>query len=357
MFKLKVMKVVLKKVKDLIPYENNPRINEDSINYVANSIKRFGFQQPIVIDANNVIVCGHTRLEASKQLNLVEVPCVVVDNLSEEEIKAYRLADNKVAESSDWDVKKLNIELGDLELSDINMEDYGFEVLENDFFTDTYKENERERTMDGYNLDDYNANRVEGKYDMPKLKACNTTPTDLIGFNYMLSSKNKDCGIHFYIDDYQFERIWNSPHDYLEKLSEYECILTPDFSLYVEMPMAMKIWNVYRSRLIGQIMQDYGLKVIPTISWCEEETFEFCFDGLPKNATLSISTIGVKNSKESMKVWKKGVDEMVKRLTPKKILVYGGKVDYDFGNIKVIYYDNHVTENMKKEKNNGIEGI
>lgn len=351
---MKDLKIVMMNVKDLIPYDNNPRINDNSVEYVKNSIKNFGFKVPLVIDKNNVVVCGHTRLKASEELNLKEVPCVVADDLSEAQIKAFRLADNKVSEMSLWDKKKLDIELEDIRLEDIDMEEYGFTLASDDFFVEDYKENERERTMDAYNLDDYDHKRTEGKYDMPKIKACNTTPSDLIGFNYMLSSKNKECGIHFYIDDYQFERIWNNPHDYLEALSEYECVLTPDFSLYTEMPMAMKIWNTYRSRLIGQIMQDYGIKVIPTISWCEEETFEFCFDGLPKNATLSISTIGIKNSKESMKMWKKGVDEMIQRLNPKKLLVYGGQVDYDFGKIKVIYYDNHVTENMKKEKSDEI---
>ena len=94
--------------------------------------------------------------------------------------------------------------------------------------------------------------------------------------------------------------------------------------------------------------QRMGLTVIPTVSWCEEETFDFCFDGLPKKATLSISTIGVKKEDYSFGLWKEGVDEMIKRLKPKTLLIYGGQVDYDYGNIKVVYYANKVTERMKK---------
>jgi hypothetical protein len=181
---------------------------------------------------------------------------------------------------------------------------------------------------------------------MPVIEPVTYIPKDLIGFNYALTSKNKDCGIHFYIDDYQFERVWNQPQSYIDKLSEFDCMLTPDFSLYTDMPIAMQIWNVYRSRLIGQIAQRNGMIVIPTVSWCREDSFAFCFDGLPKRATLSISTIGVKNDDYNFGLWKAGVDEMIKRLQPKTLLIYGGKVDYDYGNIKTIYFENKVTERM-----------
>lgn len=346
------MEIISKKIEELRPYENNPRNNDEAVEYVVNSIKEFGFKVPIVIDKNNTIVCGHTRYKACQQLGINEVPCIIASDLSKEQIKAFRLADNKVSEKSSWNGELLQLELDDI--VNIDMEQFDFKIID-EFFDEEYKENERNRTVDGYNLDEYNNKKTEGFYDMPKIKACNITPKDLIGFNYMLTSKNKECGIHFYIDDYQFERVWNNVNDYIERLKEYQCVLSPDFSLYKEMPMAMKIWNVYRSRLIGQVFQENGIRVIPTVSWCEKETFDFCFDGLPHNATLSISTIGVKEDKESFKIWKKGVDEMISKLTPKKLLVYGGKVDYDFGNIKVIYYDNHVTENMKAKKENKDE--
>ena len=338
------MEIIYKKLKELKPYANNPRKNDDSVELVANSIKEFGFKVPIVVDKNNEIIAGHTRLKATKSLKLDLVPCIVADDLNDEQIKAFRLADNKVAEKSEWDIPLLDLELD--KITNIDMEKFDFHIAEDDYFEE-YKENERHRTVDSYNLNEFDKSRCEGFYQMPTIKACNYTPKDLIGFNYMLTSENKVCGIHFYVDDYQFERIWNNPYEYVERLREYQCVLTPDFSLYVNMPMAMKIWNIYRSRLIGQMLQDNGLKVIPTVSWCEKETFKFCFDGLPKNATLSISTIGVKEDKKAFKIWKDGVDEMIKRLTPKKILIYGGKVDYDFKDIRVKYYNNHVTENMK----------
>lgn len=131
------MEIINKKVEELIPYENNPRFNDDAVEYVANSIKEFGFKVPIVIDKNGVIIAGHTRYKASMELGLTEVPCIVADDLSEEQIKAFRLADNKVSEKASWDFELLSEELNDL---DLNMEDYGFEDL--DFNID----NEIERT-------------------------------------------------------------------------------------------------------------------------------------------------------------------------------------------------------------------
>lgn len=137
------MEIVNKKIEELRPYENNPRINDDAVEYVANSIKEFGFKVPIVIDKNNVIVAGHTRYKASIELGLSEVPCIVADDLNEEQIKAFRLADNKVSEQASWNFDLLNIELEDL---DIDMNQFGFENIDidwdnvNELTEDTYEE-------------------------------------------------------------------------------------------------------------------------------------------------------------------------------------------------------------------------
>lgn len=119
------MKIINKKIEELTPYENNPRNNQEAIEYVANSIQNFGFKVPLVIDKNNVIVCGHTRYESAKKLGMGEVPCIVADDLTEEQIKAYRLADNKVGEIASWDFEALDIELDDI---DMDMEQFGFDV-------------------------------------------------------------------------------------------------------------------------------------------------------------------------------------------------------------------------------------
>ena len=136
------MEVKMIKVEELKPYKNNPRHNEEAVKYVANSIKKFGFKVPIVIDKNRVIVAGHTRYKASLELGLKEIPCIIADDLNDEQIKAYRLADNKVSERATWDYDLLDLELNDI--LDINMEDFGFaiqdinlDINDEDFIQDT----------------------------------------------------------------------------------------------------------------------------------------------------------------------------------------------------------------------------
>lgn len=120
------MEIVEKKVSELKAYENNPRKNDNAVEAVANSIREFGFKVPIVIDSNNVIVCGHTRLKAAIQLGMETVPCIVASDLTEEQIRAFRLADNKTNELAEWDFEKLNLEIEGIE--NIDLGDFGFEV-------------------------------------------------------------------------------------------------------------------------------------------------------------------------------------------------------------------------------------
>lgn len=112
------------KIQDIIPYDKNPRINDDSVDKVAASIREFGFKVPIMLDSKNVIIAGHTRLKAAKKLKLKELPCVYADDLSDEQVKALRLADNKVGESSLWDEDLLSEELSGI--LNIDMDDFGF---------------------------------------------------------------------------------------------------------------------------------------------------------------------------------------------------------------------------------------
>jgi len=340
------MKVKEIEIEKLIPYENNPRHNDNAVEAVANSIREFGFQQPIVVDKNMVVVAGHTRLKGAQTLGLKTVPIVVADGLTDEQIRAYRLADNKVGELATWDTKTLEIELGAIE--GIDMEDFGFELPDLDDTDDGYYGDAREATANHYNMDYIDESRLDGKWGMPIIMPTQHIPQDLISFNYVLSTNEFDKGVHFYIDDYQFERIWTRPEFYIKKLMEYDCVLTPDFSLYTEMPLAMQVWNVYRSRLIGQMMQDRGIKVIPTLSWCRPDSYEFCFDGLSKGGVVSVSTIGVKRQESANDLWFMGMDEAMKRLEPSAVVVYGGDIGYDFGNTKVIYISNHNADRLKE---------
>ena len=338
-------------IKDLKPYENNAKIHgEKQIERLQSSIKEFGFVSPILIDKNNVVIAGHGRLEAATRLGLEKVPCVCIEGLSEAQKKAYILADNRLSElDTRWNLDLVQKELETIDI-DFDLSSFEFKVPEMPSLDDdSWYGDERERTNRAYNLDiAHETKMTSGFWQMPIIYCDEVIPKELIGFNYAKSSSKKDVGIHFYVDDYQFERVWNYPEKYIDILGEYECILSPDFSLYMDMPMSMKIWNVYRSRQIGAYYQQKGIPVIPTISWAEKETFKFCFEGIPQNSIVSVSTIGVKQDKEALKIWEVGAKEMIKRIKPSTILVYGGALDFDYGNIEVIYYDNQVTENWGK---------
>lgn len=220
-------------VNKLIPYANNPRNNDEAVAYVARSIREFGFRNPVIIDKNNVIVAGHTRVRAAKELGMEKVPCIRADDLTEDQIRAFRLADNKVAEIAAWDMDKLEIELEEINL---DLSAFGFELDpieepdEEEGDDAGWYGDERERTNKAYNLDliDYD-NLTNDFWQMPIIRNDGYIPRELIGFNYALTSKRKDVGIHFYVDDYQFERVWNAPEKYVDVLMEYDCVLSLTF--------------------------------------------------------------------------------------------------------------------------------
>lgn len=122
---MKKLEIKYVNINEIKPYKNNPRINDKAVPYVMNSIKEFGFRNPIILDKNNVIVCGHTRLLSAEKLGLTEIPCIYADDLTPEQIKAFRLADNKVSEKAEWDFELLDDEINDI--LNINMTDFGFD--------------------------------------------------------------------------------------------------------------------------------------------------------------------------------------------------------------------------------------
>lgn len=149
------MEIVEKKVDELKAYENNPRKNDNAVEAVANSIREFGFKVPIVIDSNDVIICGHTRLKAAIQLGMETVPCIVANDLSEEQIRAFRLTDNKTNELAEWDFSALQMELS--EILDIDMTDFGFieptdlDINDEDFYkNEKLKEKEKKKVVCPY---------------------------------------------------------------------------------------------------------------------------------------------------------------------------------------------------------------
>ena len=211
---------------------------------------------------------------------------------------------------------------------------------------------ERFKMFKNLNFQLYDESKIEGYFQFPKLDATDWVPEDLIGFNYVLNKPDYTKGVHFFLDDYQFERVWNNPDRYIDKLEKFDCVLTPDFSLYTDMPFAMQIWNVYRSRLIGSYWQSLGMTVIPTVSWSTHDSYNFCFDGLPENGIVAISTVGIMKDKSAKKLFYDGLDEMIARIHPSGILIWGQEIDYNFPpKIGVMYFKDTRIKRVRKEHN------
>lgn len=163
-----------------------------------------------------------------------------------------------------------------------------------------------------------------GRYDIPILTADDVTADSFIGFNYAKTCRDaKDKGLHFFVDDYQFLRLWTNLDAYIPMLQKFKCVCTPDFSLYTDFPSAIQIYNHYRKHWLGAYLQMHGIKVIPTIAWSDESSLEWCFDGEPIGGTVIISSVGTQANKESKRLFKYGYESMIRRLRPQKIYLYG----------------------------------
>lgn len=247
------------KIHDIVPYERNARHNASAVPVVADSIKEFGLRGTIGLESRErpVIVWGHTRVEACRSLGWDEIPDSKIeycDDLTDEQIKAFRIADNKTGEVATWNKSMLREEVRSLKDFDMSRFGLDFKSKRLDYG------HERLRTDDAYNLRLVSRSDC-GRDGMPRMKRCMAKPADMIGFNYAKSTPEDDKAgrcCHFFIDDYQFERVWARPAAYLECLRGFDCVLTPDFSLYLDMPDAMQRWNRYRSQALGHWWQEQG---------------------------------------------------------------------------------------------------
>lgn len=185
-------------------------------------------------------------------------------------------------------------------------------------------------------------------YTMPILKPESFIPEKIVGFSDLKNYGPCDFGVHFFLDDHRFEQVWSHPMKYLNKMKRAQCVFSPDYSLYIGMPTAMSIWNAYRNRFLGALYQSYGLKVIPTVVWGDEDTYDFAFAGLPKNSVLAITTLGVCRYELEKKYFRNGVAELIKRLEPSDLLVYGQKLEFDSGNAKVHWYPNEIIARLRE---------
>jgi len=181
-----------------------------------------------------------------------------------------------------------------------------------------YREKRFCDNVDGVNF------RVEGKYDIPMIYPEKWVPCEWISFNFCKTKDNRErYGVHFFIDDYQFERLWRKWKTYEELLKQFSAVMTPDFSIYTNYPVAVQIMNHYKKHFVGACLQNAGLRVYPTISWSDENSYEWCFDGEPVGGTVCVSSVGTQKNPVARKLFKRGYDAMCERLQPETIIFYG----------------------------------
>jgi hypothetical protein len=160
------------------------------------------------------------------------------------------------------------------------------------------------------------------RWGIPELNKTQTIPDSLVAWNDTTGIKNNpDAFIHFFLDDYRFESVWNKPERASDKLSNSAGILTPDFSVLSGMPMATQLYQVYRSRWFGCFMQEMGIDVIPTAQWAGPETFEFCFAGIPHGGCVAVSAYGIKP--HEVEAFDLGLRTMIDQCVPSHLIVYG----------------------------------
>jgi len=176
----------------------------------------------------------------------------------------------------------------------------------------------------------------EGYYDIPIIRPqeIDLSEVQVLGFNYAKGCKNPgDYILHFYVDDYQFERVWQVPEAYLPMLKRFKAVLAPDFSLYDDFPMAVNLYNHYRKHWLAAYWQENGVNVIPTICWGIPETYEWCFDGEPRYSTVSISCVGCNKSKERSQQYWDEFSKVIDILKPRVVLLFTGTSPITIPNI------------------------
>lgn len=164
-----------------------------------------------------------------------------------------------------------------------------------------------------------------GEYGIPEIPPVTSVNVDnWIGFNYVRGCEDPEVhGVHFFVDDYQFLRVWTRPDDYISKLRKFQAVCAPDFSTYVDFPKCIQIYNHYRKHWLAKYWTDRGIKVIPTISWSDDSSFDWCFDGEPKNSIVAVSSVGTQAQAYSQQLFIEGYEEMLSRLSPIGIIFYG----------------------------------
>lgn len=198
-----------------------------------------------------------------------------------------------------------------------------------------------------------------GKEEIPCVKTSKKLPEKVISFSKSIGEQEYDCWIHFYENDSAIERLWKNPKKYLPIIKRYKGIISPDYSLYYDMPLCMQIWNTYRGKALAHWFFENGVEVIPNVRWGDERTYNLACLGTEKGKTIAVGTHGCIKTVEGKRMFIRGFDYVVNKLKPKTVIVYGRIPDKIFClarlyGIELICFESEFAQTHKK--GGGVNG-
>lgn len=186
--------------------------------------------------------------------------------------------------------------------------------------------------------------------EFPIVKAYNgVIPNSLVGFSE-ISHQQYDCGLHFFQHDYTFSRIWPRLDYYTVIVSKFKCVIAPDYSLFVDTSKQLNFESLYKNRFVTARWQNCGINVIPSASWGNADSFEYCFEGLPTNSVIAIGAVGVSRNADTLALWRYGVSQVIEKLHPTALLIYGSQIEFEKQGVPVYYHKDFINLNFR---NNG----
>ena len=311
---------------------------------IKKSLKECGAGRSILLDNSDTIIAGNGVYEQAKKLKipvkvietdgkeLIAVKRTDLDN-NDEKRRNLAVMDNSTSDLSEFDIDALAEDFEPIELVELGVDLGNLDTPSVTLDNDDDDSGDDESYLLNFNYLNLQKAQFDGvgKYGIPQLEPTYTMPENWCPFHWLrdkrfLSKYGKntdDLGVQFFIGDHRFNQVWNMPDKYLDLLGKYHTLLTPDFSIFMDYPLSLQIFNHYRKHWCGAYWQMQGYNVIPTITWGDERSFEFCFDGEPVGGIVATSAMSMLNDAENDYNFRRGFDLMIEKLEPCKILFYG----------------------------------
>lgn len=326
-------------VKSLKAWGKNPRKNDIAAEKLTGLIEAHGFINPVICTRDNVIRAGHTRVKAANKAGLKEVPVIYVD-MDEDQAAAFAIADNKSSQWSEWDFEALKDVFQDLELNEYDLDLTGFSFDEiNQLSWEGGNSKPDEDSDDTWYIETRDPlNIIKGNYSSnnelgyPELKADFFEVKDLLAYDKINTKSPKpddlDKTVHFFLNDYKFECLWNNPKQYIGLLQKYNGILMPDFSNYTDYPISLNIFQMYRRFWLSRFFQENGIKVIPVPRINDLNNYENELKPIPKNNIIAISSVRMLSAmqRDYLPEFIQEVKIILDYLKPEKLIWYGNLI-------------------------------